>query len=338
MDYILFGIGAGSSLVLIGWLLRDWGPAFRDRESRSGTEVLTAQQLVDQMRWARFCGSCGTAMAIGGAFVLLGTMIALVMSPTDTRGATIVLGAFVIAGVGMLVWSWLFVSRFGVAGVFRPKEAAVAKLTTPGDDDALEEEHADPGIGPEIAAEPRTLEPATRQGIGADAPSPDAVSRPEHDRHAPDDAVDQASEEDERQRVVPLQVEREKDEEADADSETEPKPEEATIIGVDGVDAPMTEAGSVPVAEDWPEGVPAIEPVRETAEIGDVMSGDQEPGDGAATQQMDAAVTPPTAIQQVESDDTGTSEGETAEPVSGREEALQNLRQRRLGRLTRNRP
>ena len=46
VDYIIFGIGAGSSLVLIGWLLRDWGPALRDRTSRASNDVLTAQQLI----------------------------------------------------------------------------------------------------------------------------------------------------------------------------------------------------------------------------------------------------------------------------------------------------
>ncbi|MBA2248428.1 MAG: hypothetical protein H0W23_09870, partial [Chloroflexia bacterium] len=129
MDYIVFGVGTGSSLLLIGWLLREVGPALRDHRSRAANEVLGAQQLVDQMRWARFCGACGVALALGGALVLIITLIALLASPSDTGGAWAVLSAFGIAAAAMLVWAWLFVSRFGIAGVYRTKSAPAWSTT-----------------------------------------------------------------------------------------------------------------------------------------------------------------------------------------------------------------
>lgn len=131
MDYIVFGVGTGSSLLLIGWLLREVGPALRDHRSRAANEVLGAQQLVDQMRWARFCGACGVALALGGALVLIVTLIALLASPSDTGGAWAVLSAFGIAAAAMLAWAWLFVSRFGVAGIYRAQPAAVRSTTAP---------------------------------------------------------------------------------------------------------------------------------------------------------------------------------------------------------------
>lgn len=155
LDYIIFGIGTGATLLLIGWVLREAGPALRDRRSRAAAEVLGAQQLVDQMRWSRFCAACGGALAMGGALLLLVTAIAMLVSPTDTGGVWAVLVTFGIVSVAMLVWAWLFVSRFGIAGIYRAKPAAPPIATATEADDVRDDrdDHDDAvGIGDTASA------------------------------------------------------------------------------------------------------------------------------------------------------------------------------------------
>lgn len=316
MDYIIFGTGAGSSLVLIGWLLRDWGPALRDRRSRPDGEILTALQLVDQMRWARFCGSCGTALAIGGMVVLLATMIALVMNPSDARGGTIVLAAFATVVVGMIAWSWLFVRRFGVAGIVRRRSDPVVAEASPFDEDA----HDDAESPDETTmAEPRAQEPAPERDISVAKPIPAPAAAQE-------------------QRVK-------------------------TVIGdeEDGANAGETGAGDMVEPEDAPTdpdrdderpASPAdlATEVRASADAGlavdanvdggpvDVTSDDQEIGEADGDNAGNAAGSSPATESPADPDSHADPDGDTAERAGGREEALRNLRQRRLGRLSRNRP
>jgi len=122
LDYIIFGIGSGATLVLIGWLLRDWGPRLRDR-APSGEDVLSASEMVVRMAWARFCTTCGMAMVLCGIPVLIVTAVAALLSAGDDRGALAVLIAFAVAILLMLIWTGLYLRQFGSMGVYRPRPA-----------------------------------------------------------------------------------------------------------------------------------------------------------------------------------------------------------------------
>jgi hypothetical protein len=119
LDYIIFGIGSGATLVLVGWLLRDWGPRLRDRVPADET-VLSASEMVVRMAWARFCATCGMSLVLCGIPILVVTAIAALMSASDDRGAMAVLGAYGLAIVLMLVWTALYLRQFGSLGVHRP--------------------------------------------------------------------------------------------------------------------------------------------------------------------------------------------------------------------------
>lgn len=335
MDYIIFGIGAGSSLVLVGWLLRDWGPPLRDRKSRSDTVVLTAHQLVDQMRWARFCGSCGTALAIGGAFVLLLTTLAMLVNPTDARGAMIVLAAFGVVSVAMLAWSWLFVRRFGVAGIIRREPASVAAHAPPGEEGRLDEKHDDFGFGPgtEVtqASEP---EPVPRRGFHSMMPKNPFASRSvEQATPAPMDAPGQTPGEDQAERTISIHDDQANVIETGDGDEAGPS-DEAKTNGDDEepIDAPETAVEVVSPDEVSVEDEPAIESGQVTNDSVDAIS-EERPDDAAPESRSDDDTD--TAGESEEDGAPEESAGETMETMSGREEALRNLRQRRLGRLTR---
>ena len=119
MDYIIFGIGSGATLVLVGWLLRDWGPRLRDRVAADET-VLSASEMVMRMAWARFCATCGMSLVLCGIPILMVTAVAAFMSASDDRGALAVLIAYALAVFLMLVWTALYLRQFGSLGVHRP--------------------------------------------------------------------------------------------------------------------------------------------------------------------------------------------------------------------------
>jgi hypothetical protein len=120
LDYIIFGVGASATLVLVGWLLRDWGPGFRDRKPAED-QVLTASEMVTRMAWARFCATCGMALAICGALVAIATLASFFFAPSDSFASDTVLASFGLSIVLMMAWAWLYLRQFGVLGVLRPK-------------------------------------------------------------------------------------------------------------------------------------------------------------------------------------------------------------------------
>ncbi len=120
MDYIIFGMGTGASLVLVGWLLRELGPRIRDRAPAEGT-VLSGGELVMRMAWARFCGTCGMALLLCGLLTLLVAGILTLLSPSDDLGATIILAVFGLVVLLMLTWTALYLRQFGTQGIIRRK-------------------------------------------------------------------------------------------------------------------------------------------------------------------------------------------------------------------------
>ena len=349
MDYIIFGIGTGSTLLLFGWLLRDMGPALRDRRSRAAAEVLGAQQLVDQMRWARFCAACGVALAMSGALLLLVTVFALLVNPSDAGGAWAVIVTFAIVSVAMLVWAGLFVSRFGVAGIYRARLTAPDARVDEADDDLDEEDDFDDAT-PDVATAP---------DVEAPSPVPAAdTGPPPQETPPPAPALDPEEE------SIPV---------------PEPAPDERQRVGIGASDGAHAVAGDTGDARDDEVGDSSAEdrPVAEVApagpdgpihqsqdaedERGEVSPTEHvlaEPANGADPEEGGAALpVPPDADREEQptpvepgsserpgetdatpvvedvDDRDGSGEGAQHEPgvTSGRVKALRQLQQRRQG-------
>ena len=78
------GSDPGASLVVIGWLFREWGPRIRDRRP-ADDEILSAEEMVTRMAWARFCGTCGMALLLCGVLILLITAVVAAIGPSDDK-------------------------------------------------------------------------------------------------------------------------------------------------------------------------------------------------------------------------------------------------------------
>jgi len=135
LDYIIFGLGVGATLTLTGWAFRVWGPALRDRTSSTEESVLSGYELVNRMAWQRFCRSCGAVLAMFGLLVLAVTIIATILTFSNSTGSIVVLATFAVCLVATLIWLGLFLHRFGSRGIFRPPIAqpdSVPAAASPG--------------------------------------------------------------------------------------------------------------------------------------------------------------------------------------------------------------
>lgn len=111
MDYFIFGIGFGASLVLLGWGLHHYGPGLRFRRDDEGKEVLRAEEMILRQDWTRFCTALGALLLVAGAIVLLATVVTLLVRPSDRAGSIIAGTLFVLVLVGAAVWIGLFVNQ-----------------------------------------------------------------------------------------------------------------------------------------------------------------------------------------------------------------------------------
>ena len=123
VDYFVFGIGFGASLVLVGWALRQFGPGLRFRKTDSGRDVLSAEEMLIRHDWARFCISLGGLLSIAGAVVLLTTIVTLLIRPSDRAGSIVAGALFVLVLAGVAAWIGLFLSQHQGLG-FRREAAA----------------------------------------------------------------------------------------------------------------------------------------------------------------------------------------------------------------------
>jgi hypothetical protein len=165
LDYIIFGIGSGASLILFGWMLREWGPSLRDRTS-SDDDVLSASDLVMRMAWARFCATSGMALVLCGCLILIATAIAAALAVSDDRGGMIVLIAFALAAPLMLLWLWLYLRQFGAFGVIRrqPKPEPTTEATPARATAASVAPGTSAGESPDMAPEPSFTEAVASPG------------------------------------------------------------------------------------------------------------------------------------------------------------------------------
>lgn len=136
MDYVVFGIGFGATLLVLGLLVRDLGPHVRFRRPTHPDGVFHAEELVARVSWSRFCGALGTVLAIAGIIFILITSICMALMASDDTAGAIMLGSLTLLCVLMALWTWAFFDRFGSYGILPEREDAPAPPDTASPDSA----------------------------------------------------------------------------------------------------------------------------------------------------------------------------------------------------------
>lgn len=312
MDYIIFGLGAGATLTLVGWAFREWGPSIRDRSPAGAETVLSGYQLVDRMAWQRFCRSCGALLAIIGLLVLVTTIIATALMLSNRTGATIVLSTMAAGVVATLVWLGLFLHRFGARGIIRPKPATpLAESTTSRTPPAETAKAAlvgppvpDQGTGATAGDSTPSFDPAAGGDMGRDEADPEA-----EDPFVVDEAIDGSAE-----HSPPRDS-------ADSSGRSDEPPSEGRLIVTAAANDEEVETSLVPDDTDSSPGASAHGILMEDVEI-------DAPGEGASTVSHSGSRIEP------EVDEERAPDPE-ADPSSGRADAVRRLRERRVRRLKR---
>ena len=128
MDFVVFGLGLGAILMLVGFALRDLGPwlfgAARQDEALpefDGVKATIRKQTLS---------SVGNAISVGGAGVAAVTFSALLAKADDDLGAIVVGMALVLATVGVGAWTYDIFRRYRLAMeiVASQEEAARQRL------------------------------------------------------------------------------------------------------------------------------------------------------------------------------------------------------------------
>lgn len=330
MDYIIFGLGAGATLTLVGWAFREWGSHLRDRSSSGEDVVLSGHELVDRMAWQRFCRSCGTVLTIVGLLVLLATIIATALTLSNTTGATIVLATMAVCAVATLAWLGVFLHRFGARGILRPKPASEVR--------AAEERRGDTAATPPFFGPPVPDEASVAVAVHS-ARSKEMPPQGGEETRARDQFLDDDG---------PMETEQETAEPAEVVS----SPGRSESEGDPDDDAPLT--GAVSASEDVAAGAaesPAsatgsrrivMVPARNDDQRRQPAQDDSEPANVAALDSVLAHgeregsddESQPQSGNDPDSNLERAEEGEVS-PSSGRAEAVRKLRQRRNRRLAR---
>ncbi|MDQ4045500.1 MAG: hypothetical protein M3173_08645 [Chloroflexota bacterium] len=124
MDYVVFGIGFGATILVLGLLLRDLGPRLRYRRRANNDGVLPADVLVAKVAWDRFCNALGAVLAIGGILFLLVTFVCIMLAVSDDTGGWVMLSALAVFFLMVLYWTWAFFDRFGAYGILLERTVA----------------------------------------------------------------------------------------------------------------------------------------------------------------------------------------------------------------------
>lgn len=118
MDYVLFGMGYGATLMLLGWALRTFGPERKYKKIDSDD----ADAQVARRSWVRFVQGLGGVIAIAGSAFVLFTFIIVLVNPADRTGAIASVIVWGLLLVAVLIWCWMYVGRFGLTGLWNPGE------------------------------------------------------------------------------------------------------------------------------------------------------------------------------------------------------------------------
>jgi len=124
VDYLVFGVGFGSTLVLLGWVLRQFGPSFRYRSTPD--DILSAEELLERNDWQRFCIAMGALLSVCGAVMLLVTLITLLIRPSDRVGTIVVGVIFALSLIAVAGWIVMYVSQHRALAGDRRAEAVAA--------------------------------------------------------------------------------------------------------------------------------------------------------------------------------------------------------------------
>ncbi len=115
MDYVLFGMGYGASLMLLGWALRTFGPQLKYSHPPQDDDV---DFQVEQRFWVRFIQGLGGVTAIAGTAMVLMTFVVVLVNPDDETGGLIALAIWAFILVAVVLWCWMYVRHYGLTGVW----------------------------------------------------------------------------------------------------------------------------------------------------------------------------------------------------------------------------
>lgn len=169
MDYVVFGIGFGATILVLGLLLRDFGPRLRFRRSKDGADVLSAEELVGKVSWSRFCNALGSVLALTGAVFLLITLVAMILVVSDDTGFWIMAGSYGMLLVIIAYWTWAYFHRFGSYGILPERsEPAPVPVARPKPSPPAEAVYA----GPPVPSPDENAETAAVPSEDDDQPTP----------------------------------------------------------------------------------------------------------------------------------------------------------------------
>lgn len=114
MDYVLFGMGYGATLMLLGWALRTFGPERKYKD----IDPQDIDRVIEQRRWIRFIQGLGGVIAIAGTAMVLFTFVIMLVNPDDETGAFTALVIWGFLALAIMIWCWFYVSHFGLTGIW----------------------------------------------------------------------------------------------------------------------------------------------------------------------------------------------------------------------------
>ena len=212
MDYVLFGMGYGATLMLLGWALRTFGPERKYKD----VNPEDIDRTVELRRWVRFLQGLGGVFAIAGTAMVLFTFVIMLVNPDDETGAFIALVLWGFFAITVLLWCWFYVSSYGLLGIwsrqsgygFRASSSYPARSTSAGASTSR------------VVRPPSLDQPDTSHDSAAAAPEPEAIEDVESgvsegDQPLPEEVSSDSIE------ATPFHAELEKvaDSESEADSE-----------------------------------------------------------------------------------------------------------------------
>lgn len=115
MDYVLFGMGYGATLMLLGWALRTFGPQLKYSRSPQDED---ASFTVERRFWVRFIQGLGGVIAIAGTTMVLLTFVVVLVNPNDDTGGTIAMAIWAFILLAVVLWCGIYVKRFGLTGIW----------------------------------------------------------------------------------------------------------------------------------------------------------------------------------------------------------------------------
>ena len=139
MDYVLFGMGYGATLMLLGWALRTFGP---DRKYKN-IDPDDVDRSILQRRWIRFIQGLGGVISIAGTAMVVFTFVIMLVNPDDGTGSFIALVSWGFLAFAILIWCWFYVSSFGALGIWSRDDGygfrsrSTSRLATSGETTAL---------------------------------------------------------------------------------------------------------------------------------------------------------------------------------------------------------